>query len=69
MPDPIWSRYSGSVAMIDGWPARGSINDPNVRFDAFPLAVTLFTSSRTRGCSDQTNNSALFQELHAVRWR
>jgi hypothetical protein len=67
--DPRWSFYSGSVAMIDGWPARGSLSDPELRFDAFPLAVTLFTSSRTRGCRDQSANSALFQELHATRWR
>jgi hypothetical protein len=66
---PIWSRYGGSVALIDGWPARGALNDPNTRFDAFPLAVTLFTSSRTRACSNQTRNSALYQELHAARWR
>jgi hypothetical protein len=67
--DPRWSLYGGSVAMIDGWPARGSLSDPNVRFDAFPLAVTLFTSSRTRACSEQRPDGALFQELHAARWR
>lgn len=63
---PVWSKYGTTVAMIDGWPARGTLSDLRA---PFPIAVTLFASSRSTACSERTENSALFQELHAARWR
>lgn len=67
--DPLWSQYGSSISLMDGWPGGASLSDPNLRLDYFPLTVTFFTSSRQQPCSDRAFDAALFQELHAARWR
>jgi hypothetical protein len=67
--DPLWSQYSSSISLMDGWPGGAALSDPNLRLDFFPLTVTFFTSSRQQRCSEQGLDAALFQELHATRWR
>ena len=64
---PIWSRFSGTVALFEGTPV-GNMVQLSSRAD--PLAVTMFTSGRNGTiCADQSANSARYQEVNVAHWR
>ena len=71
---PYWSRYSGSVALIEFDFRQPTIPTPPFASpfaisDLDPFAVTAFTGGQYGECRAQSASSALFQEVHIAHWR